>query len=103
MCAGTTTIARWRHRGSAGTWPARLTSAAKWIAQRRAVRVDDCWWDELDVAVVDEDFPAGVVYVPMMRFTEQHAVLDAGFAIVDPVPRVVRLTHSRWPIAAAKS
>ena len=43
----------------------------------------DCWWDEFDVAVVDEDFPTGVMHVPMMGFTEQDEILDAGFAIVE--------------------
>ena len=65
--------------------------------------IDDRGWDEFDVVVVDEDFPAGVVHVPMVRFAEQDAIFDAGFTIVDPVPRVVRLTHSRWPIAPRKS
>jgi hypothetical protein len=54
------------------------------------------------VAVVDEDFPTGVVHVSMVRFTEQDTILDTGFAIVDPVPTVMRLTHSRWPITARK-
>jgi hypothetical protein len=29
--------------------------------------VDDCWWDEVDVVGVDEDFPAGVVHVAVVR------------------------------------
>jgi hypothetical protein len=55
------------------------------------------------VAVVDEDVPAGVVHVPMVRFTQQDAIFDTGFTILDPVPTMVRLAHSWRPIAARKS
>ena len=71
--------------------------------QWRAGRVYDCGWDEFDVAVVDKDFPTSSMHVPVVSFTQKHAVLDAGFTIVDPVSRVVRLTHSRWPIAGRES
>jgi hypothetical protein len=40
------------------------------------------------MAVVDEDVPQFV---------------DTGFTTINPVSRVVRLTHSRWPIAARES
>ncbi len=43
--------------------------AAKWVVQWGAGPVDDLGWDEVDVAVANEDFPAGVVHVPMVRFT----------------------------------
>jgi hypothetical protein len=36
------------------------------------------------VAVVDEDFPTRLVHVPMVRFAEQDAIFDAGFAMIDP-------------------
>ena len=55
------------------------------------------------MAVVDEDVPAGVVHVPVMRFTEQDAIFDAGFTIVDPVSTVMRLASSRGSIAAGES
>ncbi len=48
---------------------------------------------------VDEDFPAGAVYVPVVSFAQEDAILDAAFAIIEPVARVVGLTHSWWPIA----
>ncbi|MGB7798174.1 MAG: hypothetical protein WBL53_18235 [Pseudonocardiaceae bacterium] len=38
-----------------------------------AGRVDDGGWDEFDVAGVDEDFPAGVMHVPMVGVAEQYA------------------------------
>jgi hypothetical protein len=52
------------------------------------------------VAVVDEDVPAGVVYVPVVRFAQQDTIVGTGFATIDPVPSVVRLAHSRGSIAA---
>ncbi|MGA9309158.1 MAG: hypothetical protein WBV74_02165 [Pseudonocardiaceae bacterium] len=55
------------------------------------------------MAVVDENVPSSVMYVPVVGFTAQVAVFDAGFTIVDPAPTVMRLAHSRWPIAARKS
>ncbi len=45
-----------------------LILATEWVAQWSAGRVYSGGWDELDVAVVDEDFPAGVMHVPMVRF-----------------------------------
>ena len=55
------------------------------------------------MAVVDEDFPAGVVHVSVVGFTEQDAVFYSGFAIIDSVSTVMRLTHSWRPIAARKN
>jgi hypothetical protein len=55
------------------------------------------------VAVVDEDFSAGVVYVPVMRFAQQRAIVDTGFTTVNPVPPMVCLTHSWWPFTARES
>jgi len=54
------------------------------------------------VSGVDEDFPAGAVHVPVMRFAQKHTILDTAFAIINPVERVMRLAHSRWPITARK-
>ena len=68
-----------------------------------AGRVDDGGWDEVDVAGVDEDFPAGVMHMPMVRFAEQYAVFYTGFTIVDPVSTMMRLAHSGWPITARKN
>ncbi|MGB8962038.1 MAG: hypothetical protein WCC38_08810 [Pseudonocardiaceae bacterium] len=48
---------------------------------------------------MDEGFPAGAVHMPVMRFAQEDAILDTAFTIIKPVARVVRLTHSRWPIA----
>ncbi|MGB8257362.1 MAG: hypothetical protein WCE71_18675, partial [Pseudonocardiaceae bacterium] len=55
------------------------------------------------MAGVDEDFPAGVMHVPMVRFAEQYAVLDTGFTIINPVPAMMRLAHSRGPITTRKN
>ena len=41
--------------------------AAEWVMEWRASGVDDGWWDEVDVVGVDEDFPAGVVHVAVVR------------------------------------
>ncbi len=51
------------------------------------------------MAGMDKDFPAGAMHMPMVRFTQKYAILDAAFAIVYPVPTMVRLTHCWWPIA----
>lgn len=55
------------------------------------------------MAVVDEDVPAGVVYVPVMRFAQQNAIFYTGFTTIDPVSPVMRLAHSRGPITARKN
>jgi hypothetical protein len=39
--------------------------------------VDDRWWDEVDVAGVDEDFPAGIVHVAVVRLTQENAVTES--------------------------
>ena len=70
--------------------------------QWRAGRVYDCGWDEFDVAVVDKDFPTRSMHVPVVSFTQKHAVLDTGFAIVDPMSTVMRLANFRRPIAGRK-
>ena len=76
--------------------------ATEWVAQWSAGGVYDRGWDEFDVARVDEDFPAGPMHVPMMSFAQENAVFNTGFALIDPVSAMVRLTYSRWPIAARK-
>jgi hypothetical protein len=40
--------------------------AAQGVVKWCAVGVDDCWWDELDVATVDEDLPPGAMHMPMV-------------------------------------
>jgi hypothetical protein len=65
--------------------------------------VDDCWWDEVDVAGVDEDFPAGVVHVAVVGLAEENTVLEAGGTAVGPVLTVMRLAQSRWPVATGES
>jgi hypothetical protein len=55
------------------------------------------------VAVVDGDFPAGVMHVPMVGFTQQYTIFYTGFTIVDPVQTMMRLAHSRWPITTRKN
>src|SRR5947209_18088673 len=32
-----------------------LLSAVQWVVEWSAGRVDDCWWDEVDIVGVDED------------------------------------------------
>jgi hypothetical protein len=53
--------------------------ATEWLAQRSAGPVYDRGWDKSDVAVLDEDFPAGVVHVPMVGFAE-----DAISTLISP-------------------
>jgi hypothetical protein len=55
------------------------------------------------VAVLDEDVPAGVVYVPMVRFAEQDAIVDSGLATINPVPPVVCLAHSGGSITVREN
>lgn len=49
------------------------------------------------------DFPAGVMHVPMVGFTQQYTIFYTGFTIVDPVQTMMRLAHSRWPITTRKN
>jgi len=44
-----------------------------------------------------------MMHVPMVRFTQQDAIVGTGFAIINPVPTMVRLAHSWWPVAARES
>jgi hypothetical protein len=74
--------------------------AAEWVVQWGAGGVYDRGWDEFDVAMVDEDFPTSVVHVPVVSFTEQDTIFDTGFTTINPVLPMMRLAHSRGPIAA---
>jgi hypothetical protein len=67
-----------------------------------AVGVQNGWWDEFDVAGVDEDLPPGVVHVAVVGLAEQDAVVDAGVPAVGPVLRVVGLAESRGSVAAGE-
>ncbi len=94
----TADLARRLRRLSQGRPVQQSMLATERVAQWSAGRVYDRGWDEFDVARVDEDFPAG----PMMGFTQENAVFNTGFALIDPVSAMVRLTYSRWPIAAQR-
>jgi hypothetical protein len=69
--------------------------ATEWVAQWCADRVNDVGWYQFDVAVMDEDVPTGVVYVPMVRFAQQNAIIYTGLTTINPMLPVVRLAHSR--------
>ena len=48
--------------------------ATLWVVLWGAGGVDDCGWDEFDVAVVDKDFPTSSMHVTVVSFTQKHAV-----------------------------
>jgi hypothetical protein len=77
--------------------------ATEWVAQWCADRVNDFGWYQFDVAVMDEDVPTGVVYVPMVRFAQQNAIIYTGLTTINPMLPVVRLAHSRGSITAREN
>jgi len=48
-------------------------------------------------------YPTGVMHVPVVRFAEQYAIFHTGFTIINPVPAIMLLAHSRGPITTRKN
>ncbi|WP_441005350.1 hypothetical protein [Micromonospora foliorum] len=71
------------------------------VAAGQLVGVEPGGWDELGVAVAAEsDAPVAAVDVSVVMPAEQHGVVEAGGAAVDPV--VVGVAPARWTVAAGE-
>ena len=63
-----------RRRGSRRQVVEQSMLTTEWVAQCSAGRVYDRGWDERDMAGMNKNFPAGVMHMPVVRFTEQDAI-----------------------------
>ena len=65
--------------------------------------VEPFGWGEFWVAVVgDGDLPFVVVQESVVEAADEDAVVEAGFAAIDPMLEMMSVTPFGWPVAAGE-